>query len=49
MWYVNANVVDVATGERLRGRAVETAPDGTIAQVADAAPAGLAEDRKSVV
>jgi imidazolonepropionase-like amidohydrolase len=43
MWYVNANVVDVATGERLRDRAVETAPDGTVAQVAAAAPAGLAE------
>jgi imidazolonepropionase-like amidohydrolase len=46
MWFVNANVVDVLTGERLRGRAVETAPDGTapentVAQVAAAPPRGL--------
>lgn len=41
MWFVNANVVDVATGERLRGRAVETAPDGTVAQVVATAPSGL--------
>jgi imidazolonepropionase-like amidohydrolase len=41
MWFVNANVIDVLTGERLRGRAVETAPDGTIAHVAAVAP-GLA-------
>jgi imidazolonepropionase-like amidohydrolase len=41
MWFVNANVVDVATGERLRGRAVETAPDGTVAQVVVAPPPGL--------
>jgi len=40
MWFVNANVIDVLTGERLRGLTVETAPDGTIAQVA-AAPPGL--------
>jgi imidazolonepropionase-like amidohydrolase len=43
MWFVNANVVDVLTGERLRGRAVETAPDGTVAQVAAAPPPGLGE------
>jgi imidazolonepropionase-like amidohydrolase len=43
MWFVNANVVDVATGERLPGRAVETAPDGTMAQVAAAPPPGLAD------
>jgi imidazolonepropionase-like amidohydrolase len=41
MWFVNANVVDVATGERLRGRAVETAPDGMVAQVVVAPPPGL--------
>jgi imidazolonepropionase-like amidohydrolase len=42
MWFVNANVIDVVTGERLRGRAVETAPDGTVAQVAATPPPGLA-------
>jgi imidazolonepropionase-like amidohydrolase len=41
MWFVNANVIDVLTGERLPGRAVETAPDGTVAQVAAAPPPGL--------
>ena len=41
MWFVNARVVDVLTGSVLRGHAVETAPDGTVAQVAAAAPAGL--------
>ncbi len=41
MWLVNAHVVDVLAGERLPGRAVETAPDGTIAQVAAAPPPGL--------
>ena len=41
MWFVNANVVDVLTGDRLRRRAVETSPDGTVAQVAAAAPPGL--------
>jgi oligopeptide/dipeptide ABC transporter ATP-binding protein len=41
-WFVNAHVVDVLTGERLRGRAVEAAADGTVAQVAAAAPPGLA-------
>jgi imidazolonepropionase-like amidohydrolase len=41
MWLVNANVIDVLTGERLRGRAVEIAPDGTVAQVAAAPPPGL--------
>ena len=44
MWFVNANVIDVLTGERLRGRAVETAPDGTVAQVAAAPPPGLPAD-----
>jgi hypothetical protein len=42
MWFVNANVIDVVTGERLRGRAFETAPDGTVAQVAATPPPGLA-------
>jgi imidazolonepropionase-like amidohydrolase len=41
MWFVNAHVVDVLTGERRRGRAVETGPDGTVTQVAAAAPPGL--------
>src|SRR6185437_10834606 len=44
MWFVNANVIDVLTGERLRGRAVETAPDGTVAQVAEAPPPRLSAD-----
>ena len=43
MWFVNANVIDVLTGERLRGRAVEVARDGTVAQVAVAPPPWLAE------
>jgi imidazolonepropionase-like amidohydrolase len=43
MWFVNANVVDVLTGERRRGRAVEAGPDGTVARVAAAAPAGLGD------
>jgi hypothetical protein len=38
MWFVNAHVVDALTGEVLHGRAVETAPDGTVVQVAAAAP-----------
>jgi imidazolonepropionase-like amidohydrolase len=42
VWFVNAHVVDAATGEVLRGRAVQTAPDGTVAQVAAAAPPGVA-------
>jgi imidazolonepropionase-like amidohydrolase len=40
MWFVNAHVVDVLTGDRLRHRAVETAADGTVAQVTAAAPPG---------
>jgi imidazolonepropionase-like amidohydrolase len=43
VWFVNAHMVDVLTGERLRRRAVQTAPDGTIAQVVTAPPAGLAD------
>jgi imidazolonepropionase-like amidohydrolase len=42
VWFVNAHVVDALTGEVLRGRAVQTAPDGTVAQVAAAAPPGVA-------
>ncbi len=41
MWLVNAHVVDVQSGDVLPGRAVETAPDGTIAQVTASAPPGL--------
>jgi imidazolonepropionase-like amidohydrolase len=41
MWLVNAHVVDVLSGDVLPARAVETAPDGTIAQVTATAPAGL--------
>lgn len=41
MWFVNAHVVDVLTGDVLRGRAVETAADGTVVQTAAAAPPGL--------
>lgn len=43
MWFVNANLVDVLSGERLRDRAVEVGPDGVIAQVGAAAPPGLPE------
>ena len=42
MWLVNANVVDVATGERLRGRAVQVA-NGVIGEVAATAPPNLPE------
>jgi imidazolonepropionase-like amidohydrolase len=42
VWFVNAHVVDTLTGEVLRGRAVQTAPDGTVAQVTGAAPPGVA-------
>ena len=38
MWFANANVVDVLTGEIYRDKALETAPDGTIAQVTARAP-----------
>jgi imidazolonepropionase-like amidohydrolase len=41
VWFVNAHLVDVLTGERLRGRAVETTADGTVRQVTAAVPAGL--------
>jgi imidazolonepropionase-like amidohydrolase len=41
VWFVNANVVDVLTGDRMRRRAVETAADGTVVQVTAAAPPGL--------
>jgi imidazolonepropionase-like amidohydrolase len=41
MWFVNARLVDVLAGEVLPGRAVETAADGSVAQVASAVPAGL--------
>jgi imidazolonepropionase-like amidohydrolase len=41
MWLVNAHVVDVVAGEVLRDRAVETAPDGTIAQVTATVPPGV--------
>ncbi len=41
MWLVNANVVDVLTGERLRDRAVSVGPDGRIGEVAAAPPVGV--------
>ena len=41
MWLVNAHVVDVLAGDVLPARAVETAPDGSIAQVTASAPPGL--------
>src|ERR1700757_3508868 len=41
MWLVNAHVIDVLAGGVLPARAIEVSPDGTIAQVAGAAPAGL--------
>jgi imidazolonepropionase-like amidohydrolase len=43
VWFVNANLVDVLTGERLRDRAIETAADGTITQVVASVPPGLPE------
>ena len=43
MWLVNANVVDVLTGERLRARAVQVGLDGSIAEVGSVPPAGLPE------
>ena len=48
MWFVNAHVVDVLTGDLLRRRAVETAADGTVVQVTAAAPAGLPDARWSM-
>ena len=44
MWFVNAHLLDVLTGDVLPERAVETAPDGTVAQLAAAHPRGLPED-----
>ncbi len=41
MWFVNAHVIDVLTGDVLRHRAVETAVDGTVLDVAATVPAGL--------
>jgi imidazolonepropionase-like amidohydrolase len=43
MWLVNANLVDVASGERHRGRCVEIGGDGTIAQVTATVPPGAAD------
>ncbi len=40
MWLVNANVVDVLTGEKLRDRAVQVGRDGRIVEVASAPPVG---------
>ena len=44
MWFVNAHVLDVLTGDVMRHRAVETAADGTVAQVAAGPPPGLGEN-----
>jgi imidazolonepropionase-like amidohydrolase len=41
LWFVNAHVIDVLTGDVLRHRAVETAVDGTVLDVAATVPAGL--------
>ena len=40
MWIVNANVVDVVTGEKLRDRAVSIGPDGRIGEIAGTPPLG---------
>ncbi len=40
MWLVNANVVDVLTGERLSNRAIRIGPDGRIAEVTSGSPVG---------
>ncbi len=42
MWLVNANIIDVATGERLVHRAVEI-QDGLIAAIGSRAPAGASD------
>ena len=44
MWLVNAHVIDVLAGEVMPSRAIEIAPDGTVAQVAAAVPPGLPDD-----
>ena len=44
MWFVNARMIDVLTGERHDRRAIETGPDGTVTQIAAAPPAGLPEE-----
>jgi imidazolonepropionase-like amidohydrolase len=41
LWFVNAHVIDVLTGDVLRHQAVETAADGTVLDVAATVPAGL--------
>lgn len=43
MWLVNANVLDVSTGEALPGRSVRIDAGGLIAEVGSSAPAGLAD------
>ncbi len=43
MWLVNANLVDVLTGERHRGRSLEIGPDGLVAQVTATVPPGAAD------
>ena len=40
MWIVNANLVDVVTGEKLRDRAVSIGPDGRIGEIAGTPPVG---------
>jgi imidazolonepropionase-like amidohydrolase len=41
VWLVNANLIDVETGERLLARAVHIGPDGVIADVTSTVPAGI--------
>jgi imidazolonepropionase-like amidohydrolase len=43
VWLVNANLIDVESGERLLARAVEIGPDGVIADITSTVPAGLAD------
>lgn len=44
MWLVNANLVDVLTGERLRNRAVEVGADGTFASIGATAHPAAGEE-----
>jgi imidazolonepropionase-like amidohydrolase len=45
VWLVNANVVDVLTGEKMLDRAVEVGDDGRIVQVSSAPPVGADDDQ----
>jgi imidazolonepropionase-like amidohydrolase len=44
VWLVNANLIDVESGERLPDRAVQIGADGLIADIVSVVPTGLADD-----